>query len=55
MDLALDAIEQAARDFVKENNITGLFEETINVNGYDITVRGNVVGGEFHLGTAFIP
>jgi len=27
----------------------------VNVNGFDIVVRGNVVDGEFKIGTFFIP
>lgn len=49
------AIQNAAQEQIIARNITGVFEETINVGGQLITVRGNVVDGVVKIGTAFIP
>lgn len=53
---AYNALLNATRDYVKANEITGNFKDIIvNVNGFDITVRGAVVDGIIKIGTAFIP
>ena len=55
---AYSAVEKAAQEYVTQNNITGVInganQITINVSGYNITFRGNVVDGVLHLGTFFI-
>lgn len=53
---AYNAILRATEEYVKINNIVGRFQNiVVNVNGFDITVRGNVVDGIVKIGTAFIP
>lgn len=53
---AYNAVQQAGQNYVNSNNITGIVKDiVINVNGYDITVRGMVVDGIFRIGTFFIP
>ncbi|SDF86819.1 DUF637 domain-containing protein [Sporomusa acidovorans] len=49
------AIQKAAQEQIIAKGITGVFEETVNVGGELITVRGNVVDGVVKVGTAFIP
>lgn len=52
---AYNALENATQEYVERNGIKGIFEESIDVNGTRITVRGNVVDGTAKIGTAFIP
>jgi len=33
----------------------GLFEISVNVSGYDVIVRGNVMNGVVRVGTMYIP
>lgn len=50
----MQALVAATRAHAKKHAISGVFEEVVNINGFNITVRGNVVGGEVKIGTAFI-
>ena len=53
---AFKALLKATQNYVQSNNITGTFKDiVVNVNGFDITVRGAVVDGVIKIGTAFIP
>lgn len=52
---AYQNLESYTQKYIKENNINGQFEKYRNVNGTNITVRGNVINGEAKIGTAFIP
>lgn len=51
---AYSAIHEATQQHVKSKGINGVFEEVVNVNGKQITVRGNV-NDEVKIGDAFIP
>ncbi len=51
---AYNSINNATSKLVKQKNINGIFEETIEVNGSNVVVRGNVINGEVKIGTAFI-
>ena len=49
-------MQQAGQNYVNSNNVTGLIKDiVVNVNGYDITIRGAVVDGIYKIGTFFIP
>ena len=53
---AYNAVQQAGQNYVNVNNVTGLVDNVVmNVNGFDITVRGVVVDGVFKIRTFFIP
>ncbi len=53
---AYNALLRATEEYVKINNIVGRFQDiVVNVNGFNITVRGNVIDGIVKIGTAFIP
>lgn len=53
---AYQAILKDTEEYIRANGITGSFENiVITVNGIDITVRGIVIDGVVHIGTAFIP
>jgi hypothetical protein len=49
-EAAYDALEAAAQQQVKG---AGLFEQGVNVDGVNVTVRGNVINGVVEIGTAF--
>ena len=52
---AYSALLEETVKYIKANNISGVFQNiTLNVNGFNITVRGNVVDGVVKIGTAFI-
>ena len=52
---AYSALLKETVKYIKANNISGMFQNiTLNVNGFNITVRGNVVDGVVKIGTAFI-
>jgi len=52
---AYDAVQNAIEKIVEKNGIVGRFEETVNVSGYPITVRGFVdEDGITKIGTFFI-
>ena len=55
---AYAAVQTAAQIYVTNNGITGIINRynqiTVNVSGYPITVRGNVINGTLHIGTFFI-
>ena len=55
---AYNAIQSAGQNYVNTNKITGIInasnEITLNVSGYNVTMRGIVQNGTFKLGTAFI-
>jgi hypothetical protein len=50
---AYQAILQATEAVVKQDGVTGVFQKTVQVAGESITVRGNVIDGVVHIGTAF--
>ena len=50
---AYKALLQATEAVVKQDGVTGVFEKTVQVAGESITVRGNVIDGVVHIGTAF--
>ena len=53
---AYNALEKATQQYVDANGITGSFKDiVVNVNGFDITVRGTIIDGIVKIGTAFIP
>ena len=52
---AFRAIERAAQDFADATGTTGLFREVLNVGPFQVTVKGNVIGGTARIGTAYIP
>jgi hypothetical protein len=53
---AFRALQQAAQDYVVQHNIVGHIDDIIvNVNGFEITVRGEVIDGFARISTAFIP
>ena len=55
---AYAAVSVAAQAYVTSHQITGIINAfnqiTVNVSGFNITVRGNVINGRFHIGTFFI-
>jgi len=52
---AYTALENAAQTYVSKNKMTiGIFETTVNISGYKVTVRGFVSGDTVKIGTAFI-
>ena len=55
---AYAAVQTAAQIYVTNHEITGIINRynqiTVSVNGYPITVRGNVINGTLHIGTFFI-
>lgn len=54
-EIAYRALFQATDNYVKSNGITGVFKDAVvNVNGFNITVRGNVIDGVTKIGTAFM-
>jgi hypothetical protein len=52
---AFNAVQNAGQNYAAENGLTGINEFTVNVNGFDITVRGAVIDGFFWVGTFFKP
>lgn len=43
------------KDKGRNNGITGVFKDAVvNVNGFNITMRGNVIDGVTKIGTAFM-
>jgi RHS repeat-associated protein len=55
-EAAFRAIEAAADAAVRAQGITGVFRDiAVSVNGFQLLVRGAVVGGITRLSTAFIP
>jgi RHS repeat-associated protein len=52
---AFEAIQNAKQAAANSGRISGVFETVVHVGGFDVTVRGRVVGGAAHIGTAFIP
>jgi RHS repeat-associated protein len=52
---AYEAIEKAIDAAVSQKGITGLFEETVQVGTQQVTVRGNVINGVVHIGSAWKP
>jgi hypothetical protein len=55
---AYAAVSVAAQAYVTSHQITGIINAfnqiTINVSGFNITFRGNVMNGNLHIGTFFI-
>ena len=55
---AYAAVSVAAQAYVTSHQITGIINAfnqiTLNVSGFNITVRGNVINGRLHIGTFFI-
>lgn len=52
---AFNAVYSETEKYLQNNNITGQFKDIIvNVDGFNITVRGNIVGGVVRIGTFFI-
>ena len=55
---AYAAVSVAAQAYVTSHQITGIINAfnqiTINVSGFNITFRGNVINGNLHIGTFFI-
>ncbi|MCL2341969.1 MAG: RHS repeat-associated core domain-containing protein [Firmicutes bacterium] len=51
---AYNAVYDATFNYVKNNGMTGIFEVTVKVSGYNVTVRGNVIDGAVRIGTFFI-
>jgi len=54
-DKAFNALQKATEIVTSSGKITSVFEQIVKVNGFDITVRGNVVDVVVKIGTAFIP
>ncbi|MGH6868443.1 MAG: hypothetical protein ACREDA_06150, partial [Methylocella sp.] len=53
-EAAFRAIEDAARDAVKAQGITGEFKIRVEVDGIELTVKGNVMNdGSVKIGTAY--
>jgi hypothetical protein len=50
---AYQALQNAARNTVSTQS--GPFQAVVNVNGFNVTVRGSVMNGIARLSTAFIP
>ena len=52
------AAVSVAQAYVTSHQITGIINAfnqiTINVSGFNITFRGNVINGNLHIGTFFI-
>ena len=55
---AYSAVSVAAQAYVTSHQITGIINAsnqiTVNVSGFNITVRGNVINDRLHIGTFFI-
>ena len=55
---AYAAVSVAAQAYVTSHQITGIINAfnqiTVNVSGFNITVRGNVINGRLNIGTFFI-
>jgi hypothetical protein len=45
----------STENHVDAKGISGQFEESVYVDGINITVRGMVIDGVVKIGTAFIP
>ena len=52
---AFTALKSATEAAVKSQGLTGAFQTVVKVGGAQVTVRGIVVDGVVHIGTAFIP
>ena len=53
--MAYKAIEDTTQKYINANKLKdGLIQEVINVNGTNITVRGNIINGKINIGTAFV-
>ena len=52
---AFNAVQNAAQKYADKFGYTRGQDIIVNVNGFNITVRGNVVDGVFRIGTFFIP
>ncbi len=55
---AYGAVLSAGQAYVATAGISGIINAsnqiTVSVNGYNITIRGNVINGTLHIGTFFI-
>ena len=50
------ALENAAQALANQGAISGIFKNAVvEVAGFSVTLRGNVIDGVAHLSTAFIP
>ena len=56
--MAYAAVLGVAQTYVTNHGITGIINAfnqiTVNVSGFNITFRGNVINGRLHIGTFFI-
>ena len=52
---AFNAMQSSVNARVASAGITGIFEETVTVGSFQVTVRGRVMDGVARISTAFIP
>lgn len=51
---AYGAVLTAGQSYVAELGIAGVQQFVVLVDGFQITVRGNVIGGRLRIGTFYI-
>lgn len=54
-EAAFGAIEAATQAEVDAQGLAGVYRTTVDVGGFQVTVRGVVMDGVARIGTAFIP
>lgn len=53
-DAALNKIKEEYNNYIKSNGIkNGRVEITVQINGFNITIRGVAIDGVGHVGTAY--
>ena len=52
---ALDSLSSATQKLADKGKISGQFETSVKVKGFDVTVRGKVIDDKVNVSTAFIP
>ena len=54
-EAAYNRLREEYNNYISGNGIrSGLLKIKININGFDITIVGNVIDGVGHIGTAYI-
>lgn len=53
-DAAFNKLNEVYNNYIKGNGITnGYLQIKVNINGFNITIRGIVIDGVGHIGTAY--
>ena len=50
-----EAVDQAFQSSGLILNACGLYEQMFDIGGYSVMIRGRIVSGQVHIGTAWIP